>query len=123
MLKWKVLMSIELELQKVRDDIINLDRERKDLNSYSIVDNGEEAERNQQLSMIIAKTNLKYVQLDRLVAAKKRVSEGDYGYCQCCGEDIHPDRLKMDVAAENCSDCQLIEPQRYKHSYRHPHIT
>ncbi len=38
-------------------------------------------------------------------AALKRLDEGDFGYCQECGEDINPKRLEFDPTALLCIDC------------------
>jgi len=41
----------------------------------------------------------------RLRAALARLDEGDYGYCEECGEAIAPGRLRLDPAAARCVDC------------------
>ncbi len=41
----------------------------------------------------------------RLVAALARMDEGEYGYCDGCGEDIPLGRLRLDPAALMCVDC------------------
>ncbi len=41
----------------------------------------------------------------RLMAALARIDEGEYGYCEACGEDIAPERLHLDPAALKCVDC------------------
>lgn len=44
----------------------------------------------------------KLLQID---AALRRIDEGEYGYCQECGEDIAAARLKVDPAALLCIGC------------------
>lgn len=41
----------------------------------------------------------------RLAAALKRISEGEYGYCEDCGEEIAAGRLRLDPAAAKCVEC------------------
>lgn len=41
----------------------------------------------------------------RLTAALARMGEGEYGYCEDCGEDIATGRLKLDPAATKCIQC------------------
>ncbi|MGK7652593.1 TraR/DksA family transcriptional regulator [Roseovarius sp. B08] len=41
----------------------------------------------------------------RLTAALVRIDEGEYGYCEDCGEEIATGRLKLDPAATRCVDC------------------
>jgi len=41
----------------------------------------------------------------RLEAALARIEEGEFGYCEECGEEIAPGRLRLDPAALRCVDC------------------
>lgn len=41
----------------------------------------------------------------RLQAALQRIDEGDYGYCEDCGEEIAAGRLRLDPAAAKCVEC------------------
>ncbi len=41
----------------------------------------------------------------KVLAALARVDMGDYGICCRCGDEIPPDRLKLDPAAPFCLDC------------------
>ncbi|REC58888.1 TraR/DksA family transcriptional regulator [Rhodosalinus sediminis] len=41
----------------------------------------------------------------RLTAALARLEEGEYGYCEDCGEPIAPKRLDLDPAATRCVSC------------------
>lgn len=41
----------------------------------------------------------------RLQAALARMDDGEFGYCEDCGEDIAPGRLRLDPAATRCVDC------------------
>lgn len=41
----------------------------------------------------------------RLKAALARMDEGEYGYCEECGEAIAAGRLRLDPAATRCVDC------------------
>ena len=41
----------------------------------------------------------------RLRAALRRMDDGDYGYCDSCGEEIAPKRLELDLAATRCIGC------------------
>jgi len=37
--------------------------------------------------------------------ALRRMAEGEYGYCQSCGEFIGERRLEVDPAAAKCVTC------------------
>lgn len=41
----------------------------------------------------------------QIVAALKRLDEGEYGYCVVCGEDVPAKRLEVDLTAARCVDC------------------
>jgi DnaK suppressor protein len=41
----------------------------------------------------------------RIIAALKRLDEGEFGYCAVCGEDIEPKRLEHDPTVPNCIAC------------------
>lgn len=41
----------------------------------------------------------------RLEAALRRIGEGEYGYCEDCGDAIAPRRLELDPAAMKCIHC------------------
>ncbi|KIC44062.1 molecular chaperone DnaK [Ruegeria sp. ANG-S4] len=41
----------------------------------------------------------------RLQAALARMREGEYGYCEDCGEPIAHGRLELDLAASKCVSC------------------
>lgn len=41
----------------------------------------------------------------RLLATLARIDMGEFGYCDDCGEDIAPGRLKLDPAASKCVEC------------------
>jgi len=45
------------------------------------------------------------VELRRLQAALGRISEGEYGYCEDCGDEIATGRLRLDPAAGKCVSC------------------
>lgn len=41
----------------------------------------------------------------RLAAARKRVEDGEYGFCAECGEEIAPKRLALDPTLQTCVSC------------------
>ncbi len=41
----------------------------------------------------------------RIIAALKRLKEGEFGYCQECGEDIPPGRIALDPTVVTCLPC------------------
>ncbi len=59
----------------------------------------------QNQAMAVAQQNRRDIQTRRLTAALARLAEGEYGYCEDCGEDIAPKRLELDPAASKCINC------------------
>ena len=45
------------------------------------------------------------LRLRRIIAALKRLDEGEYGTCAGCGEPIPPNRLIIDLTLTRCVDC------------------
>ncbi len=45
------------------------------------------------------------VQRTRLKAAIIRIDDGEFGYCEDCGDEIGLGRLKLDPAATRCISC------------------
>ncbi|QYX56713.1 TraR/DksA C4-type zinc finger protein [Roseovarius sp. SCSIO 43702] len=41
----------------------------------------------------------------RLTAALRRLDEGEFGFCEDCGDEIAPARLEFDPAAQKCIAC------------------
>ena len=41
----------------------------------------------------------------KIDSALRRIDEGEYGYCEDCGEDIPLKRLELDLAATRCVSC------------------
>ena len=46
--------------------------------------------------------------LDSIDAALARIQQGEYGYCDNCGEAIHEKRLEALPWAQHCVDCQEL---------------
>jgi len=59
----------------------------------------------QAQAMAKANERQRRVELSRIEAALRRIEEDEYGYCQKCGEEIAPERLRVDPAASFCVEC------------------
>ena len=59
----------------------------------------------QNQAMAKAGSARRQVERTRLEAALARMDEGEYGYCEDCGDDIAPARLMLDPAAPLCIQC------------------
>ncbi len=59
----------------------------------------------QNQAMQQAAERARKLDLVRIEMAERRLSEGDYGYCEECGEEIPDGRLAIDPMAERCVNC------------------
>jgi DnaK suppressor protein len=59
----------------------------------------------QQQAMAQATERKRVTDIAKIDAALHRLDEGDYGYCDECGEEIPDDRLAVDPAASLCVKC------------------
>ncbi len=104
----KQLESIRSTLMKKKEDLLNSSRNafRQMMeNDQKPSDEGDYAveEVNQYLSCTI-QTRDRRCLLD-IERAFKRMDEGDYGFCESCGEPISYERLKIQPFCSLCVDC------------------
>lgn len=59
----------------------------------------------QNQAMAQANAARRKVERTRLHAALARMEEGEFGYCDDCGDEIAKGRLELDPAAQLCIDC------------------
>ncbi len=59
----------------------------------------------QNQAMALATGARRQTERQRLKAALQRIAEGEFGYCEDCGEEIATRRLDLDPAAIKCIDC------------------
>ncbi|WP_170472715.1 TraR/DksA family transcriptional regulator [Ruegeria arenilitoris] len=59
----------------------------------------------QNQAMAKAQQARRDVETRRLQTALSRIAEGEYGYCEDCGDLIARGRLELDLAASKCVSC------------------
>ncbi len=59
----------------------------------------------QQQAMAQAQERNRVATLVRIDQALKLINDGEYGYCQTCGEKIAEKRLEIDPTATHCVAC------------------
>ena len=57
--------------------------------------------------MALEQERRREIEIKRIYAALIRISEGEYGFCAKCGENISPKRLEFDPSTPMCVDCAL----------------
>ncbi|MGM0583570.1 MAG: TraR/DksA family transcriptional regulator [Pseudomonadota bacterium] len=56
-------------------------------------------------AMAQATRRRRQAELKRIETALRLIEEGEYGWCQACGEPIDPRRLDLDPTLQLCIDC------------------
>ena len=59
----------------------------------------------QQQAMSRATEETRKRDLLRIEAARRRLRDGEFGYCEDCGDTIAPARLDLDLTAPKCMEC------------------
>ena len=89
------------------------ERIRTDVEGYSQLTDavGDEADHAFIRARIDIETSLmerQFSELHELAAARERLAAGTFGRCVECGADIEYERLRMNPAAQRCSECQRL---------------
>lgn len=101
-LRQKLLeMKTELERQEA---ISEADRAPVELDQQS-VGRLSRIDALQVQAMAMATQRRRRAELDRIIAALRRVESEDFGYCGKCGEEIAATRLAHNPAATTCIEC------------------
>ncbi len=59
----------------------------------------------QNQAMAKAQATRRDLEARRLQGALRRMDEGEFGYCDACGDEIAHKRLELDPAAAKCINC------------------
>jgi len=59
----------------------------------------------QMQAMAKASERKREITIKRIETALQRLAEGEYGFCEICGDEIAPRRLEVDPAASICINC------------------
>lgn len=59
----------------------------------------------QNQAMAVAQQNRRDIEAKGLHAALRRIDDGDFGYCEDCGDDIAVKRLELNPVTTRCVSC------------------
>lgn len=103
------LSEIRQNLEQQRADLINKGhvvrsdmREREKVPRDSIDESTDEQDTSTLLRLKDRERNL----IAKINEAIERIDDGDYGYCEVCGEEIGVRRLRARPMATMCIDCK-----------------
>jgi DnaK suppressor protein len=105
------LEEIKNKLEKEREELKlmlkSYEEEAKEFLKETVSASDEMADRYEYKEEIHLKKEVLEGRLKKVEKALKKIEEGDYGFCEKCGQKIEETRLKIDPAAELCRSCAL----------------
>ena len=93
---------LKARLSELTGRVAEIDSELRKPLSADSEDRATDLENQEALEAI---ENSKIHEIHHIQEALKRISEGTYGICAQCGEDIDPKRLKALPTATRCISC------------------
>lgn len=93
------LAQLEAMSQSGRDDRKPVELDQQSTGRVSRIDSL------QVQAMAKASDRRRQARKGRLRAALQRLAEGEFGWCEACGDFIGERRLEIDPASENCIAC------------------
>jgi DnaK suppressor protein len=99
----KLLLDLRKELSEIQasadeaEQVVELDQTR--------VGRLSRMDAMQAQAMAVETGRRRRIRLRQVEAALERLEQGEFGYCQECGEDISDGRLEIDPAALLCIAC------------------
>ena len=102
--KWRPQLETELEELLASSRTSSQDRQPVNLDQQSV---GRLARMDamQIQAMAQASERRRQVRIAGLRKALERLGEGEYGWCEACGESIPEGRLEVDATARHCVSC------------------
>lgn len=104
------------KLESSRDDVIRflsqLGNETRSLDADRGQDSGDLSVANLSKEFLIQQSSERKRLVRTIDAALRRISEGTFGMCAECGDEIHSMRLEAFPWSEYCIDCQEMREQQ-----------
>lgn len=104
----QLLAQREAELRAVLRATGDLDEHTSDVSNGEVVDFKDMAIEETQAVVEQAQAGKASDELERVIAARRRLKDGSYGECLDCGEEIDLRRLTALPATAYCTSCQAI---------------
>jgi DnaK suppressor protein len=102
----KVMLE-ERRLELVRELHAKIrDVRAENTHEHNVLDEGETSDTDIQEEIGFALIQMKSETLDRINTALRRISEGNYGRCYECGDEIAEPRLRAVPFAVRCKECE-----------------
>lgn len=108
-LKKKQISELKDIIQAERERLVNsfqMDEERFQLKKDEGKDEVDQASYDYETSQMLRFRNRDVFYAKKLLKSLDKISSGEYGECEDCGEDIRFERLKARPTAELCITCK-----------------
>jgi len=104
------IKKLKTRLLKERDELVHLaemtEEDRKPVElDQSAVGRLSRMDALQSQAMALETERRREIELHRIDAALQRISAGEFGFCNSCGEEIEIKRLELDPTAPVCIEC------------------
>ena len=97
-----IAKALKARLSELTKRVVEIDSELRKPLSADLEEQATDLENQGALEAI---ENSEIHEIHQIQAALKRISEGTYGICTHCGEDIDPKRLEALPTATRCISC------------------
>jgi len=97
-----IAKALKVRLSELMGRVAEIDSELRKPLSADSEDRATDLENQDALEGI---ENSEIHEIHQIQEALRRISEGTYGVCAKCGEDIDPKRLKAQPTATRCISC------------------
>ena len=98
-----LLLKMKSELEDLR--AISLEARKPVVLDQASVGRISRMDAMQMQAMAKASERKREITIKRIETALQRLAEGEYGFCEICGDEIAPRRLEVDPAASICINC------------------
>jgi len=99
---------LESRKEQIKDNLNNVNVELNELNGMDVKDEGDHASVNNNSIIESAIYEQQMKEFKEIERALSKISNGEYGICEMCEDDIGFQRLKVKPHAIYCIDCREI---------------
>jgi DnaK suppressor protein len=100
---------IRRELENRLGERADLSSGRSGIEAERQADVFDEAQSMMSAELTVSTLNMAWRTRKAIEAALEKVNRGEYGFCESCGEPIHPKRMEAIPWAALCTSCQSVQ--------------
>ncbi|OOG36694.1 TraR/DksA family transcriptional regulator [Polaromonas sp. A23] len=119
----RLLAQREADLRSILRASDDLPEQTGDTGSHGVMDFKDVAMEQALATVDEAKAGHAFLELEEVLAARRRLTDQRFGYCLDCGEAIDLRRLEAVPAASLCTACQAIHEHEQAPALRRRTLT